>query len=60
MHDVDKVAIDLHVELVDGSVWHPWHGTIALPYRFRYRREREYRLSARRRRRIAVSPRAGS
>ncbi|MDR2452472.1 MAG: TraI domain-containing protein, partial [Candidatus Accumulibacter sp.] len=44
LHDVGKIAVDLHVERADGSVWHPWHGPIALPYRFRYRKEREYRL----------------
>ena len=44
LHDIGKLAVDLHVELADGSVWHPWHGPISLPYRFRYRRERDYRL----------------
>jgi integrating conjugative element relaxase (TIGR03760 family) len=44
LHDLGKIAVDLHVELADCSVWHPWHGPIGLPYRFRYRREREYRL----------------
>lgn len=44
LHDVGKVAVDLHVEYADGTVWHPWHGPLRRPYRFRYRREREYRL----------------
>jgi len=44
LHDVGKIAVDLHVELVDGSVWHPWHGPLRQPYRFRYRDDREYRL----------------
>ena len=44
MHDVGKVAVDLHVEYADGTVWHPWHGPLRQPYRFRYRKEREYRL----------------
>ncbi|WP_313053416.1 MobH family relaxase [Pseudomonas lopnurensis] len=44
LHDVGKIAVDLHVELADGSHWHPWHGPIAHPYRFRYRQDREYRL----------------
>jgi integrating conjugative element relaxase (TIGR03760 family) len=44
LHDLGKLAVDLHVELADGTLWHPWHGPIALPYRFRYRKEREYRL----------------
>ncbi len=44
LHDVGKVAVDLHVEHADGSVWHPWHGPLQRPYRFRYRPGREYRL----------------
>ncbi|HHK0216847.1 TraI domain-containing protein [Burkholderia multivorans] len=44
LHDVGKVAVDLHVEYGDGTVWHPWHGPLRRPYRFRYRPEREYRL----------------
>lgn len=44
LHDVGKIAVDLHVEYADGSLWHPWHGPLKRPYRFRYRKEREYRL----------------
>jgi len=44
LHDIGKVAVDLHVEHADGTAWHPWHGPIKRPYRFRYRKEREYRL----------------
>ena len=44
IHDIGKVAVDLHVELADGSTWHPWHGPLRQPYRFRYRDDREYRL----------------
>ena len=44
LHDIVKIAVDLHVELADGSVWHPWHGPLLQPYRFRYRDDREYRL----------------
>ena len=44
LHDVGKVAVDLHVEYADGTVWHPWHGPLRQPYRFRYRKDREYRL----------------
>ncbi|HDS1530792.1 TPA: TraI domain-containing protein [Stenotrophomonas maltophilia] len=44
LHDIGKVAVDLHVELADGSTWHPWHGQLRQPYRFRYRDDREYRL----------------
>lgn len=44
LHDIGKVAVDLHVEYADGSQWHPWHGPLAQPYRFRYHQDREYRL----------------
>ena len=44
MHDIGKIAVDLHVEQADGSTWHPWHGPLHQPYRFRYRDDREYRL----------------
>jgi integrating conjugative element relaxase (TIGR03760 family) len=44
LHDLGKIAVDLYVEQADGAVWHPWHGPISSPYRFRYRKEREYRL----------------
>ncbi|HCE5827440.1 TPA: TraI domain-containing protein [Pseudomonas aeruginosa] len=44
LHDIGKIAVDLHVEISDGSVWHPWHGPLQQPYRFRYRKDREYRL----------------
>ncbi len=38
------MAVDLLVELADGSLWHPWHGPLHQSYRFRYREDREYRL----------------
>ncbi len=44
LHDLGKIAVDLQVEYVDGRVWHPWHGPLEHPYRFRYRKDREYRL----------------
>lgn len=44
LHDIGKIAVDLHVEYADGGVWHPWHGPLRRPYRFRYRKDREYRL----------------
>jgi len=44
LHDIGKIAVDIHVELMGGSIWHPWHGTPQQPYRFRYRAGREYRL----------------
>ncbi|PLC52924.1 relaxase [Pollutimonas nitritireducens] len=44
LHDIGKIAVDLHVEHEDGTIWHPWHGPLTRPYRFRYREDREYRL----------------
>ncbi|QDF96903.1 relaxase [Azoarcus sp. DD4] len=44
LHDIGKIAVDVHVEYADGSTWHPWHGPLDRPYRFRYRKDREYRL----------------
>ncbi|WP_022964599.1 MobH family relaxase [Halopseudomonas pelagia] len=44
LHDIGKIAVDLHVEYTDGGIWHPWHGPVRRPYRFRYRKDREYRL----------------
>jgi len=44
LHDIGKIAVDIQVELIDGSTWHPWHGTLQQSYRFRYREGREYRL----------------
>lgn len=44
LHDIGKIAVDLHVECENGEVWHPWHGKLMQPYRFRYRRDRLYRL----------------
>ena len=44
IHDLGKIAVDLHVELEDGQTWHPWHGPIRSPYRFRYVKGRSYQL----------------
>lgn len=44
LHDLGKIAVDLQVEYADGAAWHPWHGPLKKPYRFRYRKAREYRL----------------
>ena len=44
LHDIGKIAVDLHVEYEDGRLWHPWHGKIAAACRFKYRQDREYRL----------------
>ncbi|CAJ2789519.1 putative helicase [Burkholderia pseudomallei] len=44
LHDIGKIAVDLDVEYADGERWHPWHGPLTRPYRFRYRKDRSYRL----------------
>jgi len=44
LHDIGKIAVDLHVEHEDGSRWHPWYGPLRRPYRFRFRTDRAYRL----------------
>lgn len=44
LHDLGKIAVDIEVVLEDGKAWHPWHGPIARPYRFRYVKGREYKL----------------
>lgn len=44
LHDIGKIAVDLHVEQTDGQIWHPWQGTLLQPYRFKYQTDREYRL----------------
>lgn len=44
LHDIGKIAVDVHVEYADGTGWHPWHGPLVRPYRFRYRADRAYRL----------------
>lgn len=44
LHDTGKIAVDLDVEYADGERWHPWHGPLACAYRFRYRKDRSYRL----------------
>ena len=43
-HDLGKIAVDVHVEYADGTLWHPWHGPLSRPYRLRYRKDRQYRL----------------
>lgn len=44
LHDVGKVAVDIDVEYANGERWCPWHGPVTRPYRFRYRKDRSYRL----------------
>lgn len=44
LHDLGKIAVDIEVVLEDGKSWHPWHGRIEKPYRFRYVKGRDYQL----------------
>ncbi|MGF6287773.1 MobH family relaxase [Pseudomonas silensiensis] len=44
LHDIGKIAVDLLVERQDGRLWHPWHGPLDQPYRFRYVKGRDYHL----------------
>jgi integrating conjugative element relaxase (TIGR03760 family) len=44
LHDIGKIAVDIEVEHANGERWHPWHGALVRPYRFRYRKDRSYRL----------------
>ncbi|KPY63972.1 hypothetical protein ALO93_05094, partial [Pseudomonas amygdali pv. sesami] len=44
VHDLGKIAVDVKVELADGTTWHPWHGPLDQPYRFKYVKGRDYRL----------------
>ena len=44
LHDVGKLAVDLEVEHSDGTPWHPWHGRLTRPYRFRFRPDRVHKL----------------
>ena len=44
LHDIGKIAVDLHVEYENEEIWHPWHGMVTKPYRFKYHTNREYRL----------------
>lgn len=44
LHDLGKIAVDVQIEGLDGKPWHPWHGPLSQPYRFRYVKDRDYRL----------------
>lgn len=44
IHDLGKIAVDLQVEQQGGKIWHPWHGPVSRPYRFRYTKGRDYPL----------------
>lgn len=44
LHDIGKLATDLLVEDRSGQHWHPWHGPLRQPYRFRHNPDRQHRL----------------
>lgn len=44
LHDIGKIAVDLQVEYQNAERWHPWHGPLNQPYRFRYYPGRDYKL----------------
>nr|WP_288357126.1 MobH family relaxase [uncultured Pseudomonas sp.] len=44
LHDLGKIAVDVEVLREDGTTWHPWHGPLDQPYRFRYVKGRNYKL----------------
>ena len=44
LHDIGKIAVDLHIEYEGGGIWHPWHGVIKQAYRFKYKQGRNYQL----------------
>ena len=44
LHDIGKLVTDLVVEEKNGKHWHPWHGPLQQPYRYRHNPDRQYRL----------------
>lgn len=44
LHDLGKIAVDVEVHFTDSSLWNPWHGPIDREYRFRYSKDRQYKL----------------
>lgn len=44
LHDIGKIAVDIQVQYQNGELWHPWHGPLNQPYRFRYVEDRDYKL----------------
>ncbi|OCG57876.1 MobH family relaxase [Gilliamella sp. Nev3-1] len=44
LHDIGKVVVDVHVEMNDGNIWYPWKSNLDLPYRFNYKKDRDYSL----------------
>jgi len=46
LHDIGKIAVDVEVHFADETLWHPWQGPISCEYRFRYLKDRQYKLHA--------------
>ncbi|MRU50101.1 relaxase [Pseudomonas gessardii] len=44
IHDLGKIAVDMYIETAAGETWHPWHGPLSHPYRFKYVKDRNYQL----------------
>ncbi len=44
LHDIGKIVVDVKVQMSNGCLWHPWNGPLNRPYRFRYVKERQYKL----------------
>lgn len=44
LHDIGKLATDLLVEDRHARRWHPWHGPLQQPYRYRHHPDRQHRL----------------
>ncbi|OPA89717.1 relaxase [Pseudomonas fluorescens] len=44
LHDIGKIAVDVEVLFADETLWHPWQGPISRKYRFRYLKDRQYKL----------------
>ncbi|NWD74499.1 TraI domain-containing protein [Pseudomonas gingeri] len=44
LHDIGKIIVDVQVQTSDGAPWHPWMGPLDQPYRFKYVKDRPYKL----------------
>ena len=42
LHDLGKIAVDQHIELASGKIWHPWQGPLTEPYRMKFVKGRDY------------------
>lgn len=43
-HDTGIIAMDMETYLLYDARWHPWQGNLAQPYRWQFRRSRDYHL----------------